>query len=316
MHPLVTRSLDRLIIRMAANAMAESEPHEPHAAEAVALLACPDFFCDAARAPVDLQFVSDNHFQFRSAVATPWEKNNLVRGRFFTCAARWQNFPTVIHLHGWNDEIGYQWRLPFVARCLARHRVNSVVLELPYHLQRRPDTPGAINNFISQDLWRMVEATRQSISDTRAMVKWITSASSQPVGLWGTSLGGWLSGLIIGHEPELNFAVLTTPVTQLEKVINELAFCAPIRRSYAKSNLSLAKLNLDTHRPQLPIENVLIQEAEQDLFVPKECIENLRHEWKQPEIWRLRHGHISLLTSIPLMLRTVRWIAKKSHSEN
>ena len=314
MHPFFARSLDRLVIRLAANAMTETD-HLPHLAEATALLNHPDFFCDSVHSPGDFQFVTGRHFQFCSMISTPWEKNNLVRGRFFTCGCAWQNFPTVILLHGWNDEIGYRWRLPFVARRLACQQVNSVMLELPYHLQRRPNTPGAINNFISQDLWRMLEATRQSIADTRATVKWLAAAGNSRIGLWGTSLGAWLTGLIIGHEPQLNFAILTTPVTQLERAINELAFCAPIRRSYANSNLSLATLNLVSHPPKIPVSNILIQEAEHDLFAPKDAIEDLWAVWSKPEIWRLRHGHISLLTSMPLMNRTVRWIAEKSRSE-
>ncbi|MEO6181589.1 MAG: alpha/beta hydrolase family protein [Verrucomicrobiota bacterium] len=315
MHPLLTRSLDRLIIRLAANAMPEPERHEPHAAEAATLLGHPDFFCDFVQSPSDFEFIIGNHFQFWSAISTPWSKNNLVRGRFFTCAEHWQNFSTVILLHGWNDEISYRWRLPFVAKRLARQQVNTILLELPYHLQRRPDSPGAINDFISEDLWRMVEATRQSIADTRATVKWLASAGCERIGLWGTSLGAWLTGLIISHEPQLNFAVLTTPVTQIERVINELAFCAPIRRSYVNSKVPLSSLNLASHRPKVPVANILIQEAEHDLFAPKEAIEDLWIAWNQPEIWRLRHGHISLLTSIPLMTRTVNWIAEKSRAE-
>lgn len=315
MHPLLTRSLDRLIIRLAANAMPEPDQHEPHAAEAAELLGHPDFFCDFVQSPGDFAFVSTNNFQFRSAISTPWEKNNLVRGRFFACARIWQNFPTVILLHGWNDEMSYRWRLPFVAKRSARQQVNTILLELPYHLHRRPDSPGAINDFISEDLWRMVEATRQSIADTRATVKWLASAGCERIGIWGTSLGAWLAGLIICHEPQLNFAILTTPVTQIERVINELAFCVLIRRSHANSKVPLSTLNLATHRPKIPISNILIQEAEHDLFAPKEAIENLWAAWSQPEIWRLRHGHISLLTSIPLMTRTVKWIAEKSHSK-
>ena len=38
--------------------------------------------------------------------------------------------------------------------------VNTVALELPYHLHRRPRT-GPIRDFISSDLDGMIEATRQ-----------------------------------------------------------------------------------------------------------------------------------------------------------
>jgi hypothetical protein len=316
MHPLITRPLDRLIIRLAARAMPSPGRHEPHAKEAIALLEHPDFFCDFVQSPSDFVFIDSNVFHFRSQISSPWQNNNLVRGKLFCCADNWQQFPTVILLHGWNDELGYQFRLPFCAKLLNRRKVNAAVIELPYHLQRRPSGPNAITNFISEDLGRMVEATRQSIADVRTLVKWFMSQGCARVGLWGTSLGAWLGGLVVCHEPEINFAVLTTPVAKLERVIEQLEFCALVHRSFRNSNLSLNKLNLKSHRPLIPAANILIQEAEDDLFAEKEAIEEFWESWNRPEIWRLRHGHISILMSVPIMRRTVEWIAKSSARKN
>ncbi len=315
MHPWFTRPLDRLIIRLAAAAMSCNARHQPHAEEAGALLEGDDFFCAFVKGPSDLVFTGGNAFQFRSALSTPWENNNLVRGKLFCCAENWQQFPTVILLHGWNDELGYRFRLPFCAALLRRKKVNALALELPYHLQRRPRAPGAVTDFISEDLFRMVEATRQSIADTRALVKWLSGQGCGRIGLWGTSLGAWLGGLIICHEPQIDFAVLTIPLAKLERAIAELVFCAPIRKSFANSGLSLAKLNLVSHRPLIATESILIQEAEDDLFAAKDAIEEFWQAWGQPEIWRLRHGHISILMSIPLMTRTAKWITDKSFAE-
>jgi len=308
MHPLLTRSLDRWVIRLACRGMPAPGRHEPHAEEAAELLNHSDFFCDFVESPRDLEMNDENIFKFKSQIITPWEENDLVWGKFFPCAENWRKFPTTILLHGWNDELGYQFRFPYLAKQLNRHHINAAVIELPYHLQRRPRGPNAITNFISEDLWRMVEATRQSIADVRALVKWFHAQGCEKVGLWGTSLGAWLTGLIVCHEPQVNFAVLATPVAKLERVINELAFCEPIRRSYEKSRIDLSKLNLATHRTKAALENVLIQEAEDDLFAPKEAIEEFWNAWGKPEIWRLRHGHISVLMSVPVMKRTVKWI--------
>src|SRR4051812_35183079 len=111
MHPLISRSLDRLIIHLAAKAMSLPGRHEPHAKEAAVLLNHPDFFCNFAQSPGDFVFTDENSFQFHSQISTPWRSNNLVRGKLFCCEKNWQEFPTVILLHGWNDELGYQFRL-------------------------------------------------------------------------------------------------------------------------------------------------------------------------------------------------------------
>jgi dienelactone hydrolase len=309
MHPWLTQSLDRLIIRLACRGMSPPGRHPPHAEEAAELLNHPDFFCDFVEAPRDFDLSVENVFKFKSPIITPWEKNNWVHGKFFPCASDWQKFPTTILLHGWNDEMSYQFRFPRLSRQLGQQKINTAVMELPYHLQRRPRDPNAINNFISEDLWRMVEATRQSIADVRALVKWFHAQGCEKVGLWGTSLGAWLAGLIVCHEPQVGFAVLTTPVAKIHRAINELGFCEPIRRSYEKTKIDLARLDLVSHRPKISSEKILIHEAENDLFAPKEAIEEFWKAWDKPEIWRVRHGHISILMSVSVRKRTVQWIA-------
>lgn len=310
MYPVLNRALDRLVIRMACRGMSKPGRHAPQADEASSLLDNLDFFCDFVQGPESFTLTENNVFKFRSPISTPWAENNLVRGRLFPCARDWQKFPTVILLHGWNDEWGYQFRFPYLAKLLAHVKINTVVLELPYHFQRRPRDPGAITNFISEDLFRMVEATRQSIADTRALVKWLVAQGCPKIGLWGSSLGAWLSGLVVCHETKVDFAILTTPVAKLEQVIMDLAFCAPVRRSYEKSPFSLSKLNLISHRPKTPPACILIQEAIDDLFAPREAIEDFWLAWNKPDIWRLRHGHISVLMSVPIMRKTVKWISK------
>src|SRR4051812_5359608 len=99
MHPLLTRSLDRLIIRLAARAMPSPGRHEAHAKEAAALLEHPDFFCDFVQSPSDFVFIDGHDFQFHSQISTNWPNNNLVRGKLFCCEENWQQFPTVILLH-------------------------------------------------------------------------------------------------------------------------------------------------------------------------------------------------------------------------
>ena len=311
MHPLFTRSLDSIIIRLAANSMPASPRHQANASEAAALLDHPDFFCGSLPSPLDFVLTGKNHFIFQSAISTPWANNNCVHGKLFPSCADWKNHPTVILLHGWNDELGYRYRFPYLAGLLRRRQINTAIIELPYHLQRRPSGDGAVTDFISADLWRMVEATRQSIADTRSLAKWLRSQGCPKIGLWGASLGAWLGGLTICHDPEIDLAVLTTPVARLKSVINELAFCAPIRSSFEKTNLSLARIDLSSHRPKTALDRILIHEAEDDLFVSKEAVEAFWTDWEKPEIWRLRHGHISVLMSMPVMKRTVNWIAEK-----
>ncbi len=293
----------------------QREPH--HRLEAEKLLNDPDLFSDKDTIAPDLHFKNATEFQFKSAVATRWAENNQVSGRLFRAGTEWKSRPSVILLHGWSAEMQYRCQFPLLAKRLVRAGVNAAMFELPYHGRRRPREPGAIQNFISHDLLHMLEATRQSLSDARALLAWLQAEGSPKVGLWGISLGAWLAGLLVcspkqSKREAASFAVLLTPIAKVDQAIQELSFCKSIRGSLENtSSVRLEPLNLASHLPCLPRENILIVESRYDLFAPAETVESLWRAWQQPEIWRLPHGHISILLSPLLLQRIVDWIQRK-----
>ena len=308
MFKILARALDRGVIRMAGGFRAggRREPHHP--AEAEKLLNAPGFFSDLPDIAPELVFTSEKDFQFTSPILTRWAENNRVSGKLFRAGVDWKARPSIILLHGWSAELQYRWQFPFLARQLARAGVNAIMFELPYHGQRRPHEPGAIQNFISQDLLHMLEATRQSLADARAVLRWLQAQGSPVVGLWGISLGAWLGGLLICAEPRPQFAVLLTPIANVDQAIGELAFCEAIRGSLKTTSVRLEPLNLFAHRPLIAPENILIVESRYDVFAPVETVESLWQAWGKPEIWRLPHGHISILLSPSILRQIVKWV--------
>ena len=107
------------------------------------------------------------------------------------------------------------------------------------------------------------------------------------------------------HPPEVGlprtkpgFAVLLTPIARVDQAIEELAFCESIRRSLrAGSSVRLDALNLASHCPAIPRENILVVASKHDLFAPAETVEDLWRSWGKPDIWHLPQGHISVLFS-------------------
>jgi hypothetical protein len=183
------------------------------------------------------------------------------------------------------------------------------MIQVPFHGRRRPSTPGAINNFISHDLLSMLEATRQALLDTEAMALWLLDQGCPLVGVWGISLGAWLAGLLLCQNSRVAFGVLMTPVPNVELAVRELDFCAPIRQALQAESVDLTRLNLASLSPLVRPENILIIEARHDLFAPVQIVEELWKRWGEPPIWRVGHGHIGLLLSLPVMERTVGWLS-------
>lgn len=311
MWGFLSKTIDRMVIRQASAGAPYGQAHR-NIIEASELLRDPDFFCRFAESAPKIQFRTPRQFQFASPLCTPWPENNTVFGQLYRSEPDWQTKPSVILLHGWNGELGYRFQFPYLAWRLCHCGVNAALIELPYHAQRKPTTPGALQNFISYDLLRMLEATRQAIADTRALAGWLLAEGSPSVGLLGFSLGGWLAGLVACHDARLRFALLTTPVVRLERAIADLPFCVPIRESLREMTLPLEQLCLTSLAPLTAPEDILLVESQHDLFAPAETIEELWRAWGKPQIMRVPHGHISVLLSVPVMERTIRWIARKA----
>ncbi len=306
----ITKPLDRWILRLAAARFQPPTDVPIRAAEAEALLRRPDFFGDEVRVPT-LQFGSQGDFHFQSPVATPWPENNLVAGKLFKAGAQWQDKPSVILLHGWNSEPLLYHGFPWLARRLLRAGLNALYFELPYHGTRKPQAHRAFRNFISPDLAHMVQAAQQALAEIRALVAWVADQGSQPA-LWGISLGAWLAGLASCHEPGTGPVVLMSPVLDLEQAVNHLPFCKVVRDSLQGASLRLTPLNISQSSPMVSPRQILIIECVHDQFVSAQSIEAVWQSWNKPEIWRLPHGHISVLLSRPVMKRTIQWLAQKS----
>jgi dienelactone hydrolase len=314
-HGTIAKPLDWAAIKLAALSVHRNAGGRGQAKEVEALLREPSFFGDFVTAPEDFQ-LKRRAFRFTSPVVSPWKRNNTVHGRFFPVAGTFPEHPTVILLHGWNQELGYRTLFPYLARRLNAAGVNAVMMELPYHRQRKPRGRGAIRNFIADDLRHVAMATHQALADARALVAWLEKEGCREIGVWGISLGAWLGGLLACVEARLKFAVLMTPVARMDRVIAELEFCEPIRRSLGGAKVRLEPLNLVSHRPKMSPENILVVASEHDLFAPVETVEELAVEWGNPVLWRMRHGHISVMMSAPVMERTVKWIARRKEAAN
>jgi len=289
--------------------------------EAFQFLKDPNYI-PAESQPARVEFNPDKsglHFRFPTPRPGRFAENNVVYGRLYRCAESWQERPVIILLHGGNmmrggnDDVGYRFRQPFTARCCNRVGFNAATLELPYHFQRYPRQPGALNNL---DYLRLAEAAAQAVTEIRALTGWLLEKGCPTVALWGTSMGGRLAGMTVCRDARLVAAVMAVPGVHsnrsfAEQIIWRRAREAVQKLSVADEKLNMTSLNLTTIRPAIPKENILLIEAIYDLLTPKEPIEELWQAWEHPDIWRLPHGHISKSLVPGLTDRVLRWLAPR-----
>lgn len=310
MFSVICETIDRWVIRSAASRMPRATGADPHLERAAELLRRPEFFYNGV-APAPMELLGGKNFKFASPVQTAVAENNTVYGRLARCGARWRQRPAVILLHGWNDKLNYRYRFPSLTRDLTRRGVNSMVFEMPYHFRRRPARKGPESDFISEDLAHTVEATHQALAEIHAMVAWLQGQGLKRIAIWGFSMGAWLGGLAACYNPSIACAVLVTPVARMDRMVQETAFCQLLRGSLGAKSAEWSKLNLTAHRPLIPKINILLVEAQYDLFVPVDTMEELWQAWDQPEMWRVPHGHITVLGSSGTIKQAVRWLGPR-----
>ena len=274
--------------------------------EALEFLNGPDFI-PASSDPAHMEFSGPRDFKFSSPRPCEDEENNIVYGRLYRCAERWQERPVIILLDG-AFSVGYHTAFPWLARRIKRAGFNVATLVAPYDLQRRPRRP------IEENCLEFSRAMAQSVAEIRALTGWLLDEGCPSVGLVGFSFGGWLAGLTACSDTRIACAVLTVPGVRMRcsqpvvwrRVRETLQDLIP-----AQEAMDTTRLNLILSTPVIPKENILLIEGMHDLLAKAQPIEELWQRWQQPEIWRLPHGHITTLFVPGLTGRVLRWLAPR-----
>lgn len=289
--------------------------------ESIEFLNGPNFLPIGSK-PAELKFISKIQFKFQSPRPCEFAENNVVYGRLYRCAGKWQERPAIVLLHGGGDIPGHRFVLNLCARRCHHAGFNAATLELPYHFQRRPRQYGRLgildqySAVISPDYLRVANTYAQAIAEIRSLVGWLLAEGCPNVALAGASLGAYLAGFTACCDARLGPVVMALPpasqgslLSQVEHVGAHRALELILRRRAACEKLDKTPLNLKTTRPTISKENILLIQGRYDLLALPEYIDELWQSWGQPEIWRLPHGHISTALLLPaLMGRILRWL--------
>jgi dienelactone hydrolase len=288
----------------------------PRLEEALRFLQGPDFIPAESR-PAQLEFNPDEsgrHFRFPTPRPSDFAENNVVDGRLYRYAGRWQERPAIILLPGRVDYFNHWFKFPMIARCCNRAGFNAVTLVLPFQFQRRPRR---LSDLRGPDYMRMAELTAQAVAEIRALTGWLRQEGCPAVALWGISYGAWLAGLTVCREARLAAAVLTIPGVRANPAFGDLVVWRRIRKKLQERRAAWEALNRTAHnlattRPAIPSEKILLIDAIHDLFAPG-YTEELWQAWGRPDLWRLPHGHMSIvcMTAPGLTGRVLRWLAPR-----
>jgi hypothetical protein len=151
---------------------------------------------------------------------------------------------------------------------------------------------------LSPDYLRMVHLFAQGVWDVRRTLSWIRARSDQPVGLYGISLGGYVSALVAGFEPDLACVIAGVPAVDFPSLANDNQPWI-MRRYGDEFEVDWKLVRAVSHvvsplafPPLVPHERRFIYAGLADRVVKPYQPRALWRHWDEPEIHWFPGGHV------------------------
>jgi len=175
--------------------------------------------------------------------------------------------------------------------------LNLVLPCLPLHGER-----GAARfsggEVLAPDYIRLVHLFAQGAWDVRRLVSWIRARGGERIGLYGVSLGGYISSLVAGLEDGLACIVAGIPMVDFPLAAQDNMPWI-MRRYDDEFELDWRVIRAITHvvsplamKPRVPREGRFIYAGIADRVVKPEHPRALWRHWDQPEIHWFSGGHV------------------------
>lgn len=213
---------------------------------------------------------------------------------------------TVIALHGLGMGDGRVNAHGLMAQRWFDAGLDVVMPTLPLHGARTPVSARYSGElFMSWDAGRLNEAIRQAIHDVHLVHGWLATRSPMPVGVFGLSLGGYITALLSGLVQWPAFAIPMLAPVCIGSLAMQMSGAQP---TGAPSPLSLIELQR-AHRIHSPLtyplaiarERALVIGGRGDRVVPPEHTHALWTHWGKPSVHWFSGGHTVLFRRARLM---------------
>jgi len=175
--------------------------------------------------------------------------------------------------------------------------LNLVFPCLPLH-GARSATRVSGREVLAPDYLRLVHLFAQGAWDVRRLVSWIRARGAERIGLYGVSLGGYVSSLVAGLEDGLTCVVAGIPMVDFPLAAQDNMPWI-MRRYDDEFELDWRLIRAITHvvsplalAPRVPREGRFIYAGIADRVVKPEHPRALWRHWGEPEIHWFTGGHV------------------------
>ncbi len=208
---------------------------------------------------------------------------------------------SLVVTHGWGmghkriheQEFGIQ-------RLFAGLGLDVYYYVMPFHWLRRP-TGARFSGELhpSPNLMRTNEAFIQTAQELRAAMRWIKSRNPAPMGMMGSSLGGYVTALLASLEDSLDFAIPVLPPSSLADLFWKAGDGDPVLEKVRDMGMTRDRFTAAwalhsplTHRPKVPWRGRFLVGATGDNLVKPQDTDLLWEHWGRPRRYAFAGGHI------------------------
>jgi hypothetical protein len=214
-----------------------------------------------------------------------------------------ENRPWVVCVHGFGTGSVFMDLVSFHAAHLHNDLgVNVAAIVLPVHGSRKPNRMSG-EEFLGFDLMNSVHGLTQAVWDVRRLLGWVRQQDPSAVGIFGISLGGFVTSLVSAFESDLDLALAGIPVVDFPALIHH----------HAPNHLNLRSIEhnildgtaQDVHRVVNPLSlPVAVPRPARAIFAgmgdrlaTAEQARRLWEHWEEPDTCWFPGSHIGYLWS-------------------
>jgi hypothetical protein len=207
---------------------------------------------------------------------------------------------SVLLTHGWGVGPWWMHRLEYDVPYLFHRLGLDVYFYLaPFHGRRTPAAArfgGELHP--SPNLIRTNEAFVQTAIELRAVISAILARNGAPLGMMGSSLGGYTSALLASLDDRLDFVIPVMPPASMAHLLWDHSGGVEMRKRAEQLGLTRDSFHEFwalhsplSHTPKLPRERRMIVTALGDTLVTAEHTRPLWEHWGRPRHFRFPGGH-------------------------
>jgi hypothetical protein len=176
--------------------------------------------------------------------------------------------------------------------------LNVLIPVLPLHGPRMIGSRSG-DGYISADLLNSIHAEAQAMWDLRRLLGWVRKTTSEPVGVYGVSLGGYNTALLAGLDDALACAIAGIPATCFPTLLRLhtpgplLWLAEKLGVEWDKAYRIMRVVSPLAIEPLVPRERRYVFAGLADRLVPPEHVHALWEHWERPRMVWYPGSHLS-----------------------